>query len=314
MVYQLTIQNSSGAFLPVVESGVVWQTTKYNAPSELTFTIVADSNAQVSEGDVVSLLVDNSPVFLGYVFAQRITGDGLVQITAYDQMRYLKNKDTYTYANMTATELIVMLANHFGLATGTLADTGYKIASRIEENTSLIDMIQNALEITMENTGMQYVLYDDYGKLSLCKLDELSTKVLIDAENTEDYTYTSSIDSDTYNKVRLIYSDKRSGVRQVYLAQSAETIAQWGVLQKVDSITEGENGFVKANELLALHNKKSHSLSISKTFGDISVRAGGTVVVSLDIGSGVENRILSVAKCSHIFGESEHFMDLELEF
>ena len=44
-----------------------------------------------------------------------------------------------------------MLANDFRMQTGTIENTGFKIASRVEENTTLFDMVQNAIDITVQN-------------------------------------------------------------------------------------------------------------------------------------------------------------------
>ena len=46
-----------------------------------------------------------------------------------------------------------MLAKDFALNVGTLEDTGYVIASRVEEDSSLFEMIENALDLTLTNTG-----------------------------------------------------------------------------------------------------------------------------------------------------------------
>ena len=58
-----------------------------------------------------------------------------------------------------------MLANDFRMQTGTIENTGFKIASRVEENTTLFDMVQNAIDITVQNRKELYVLYDDLEKL-----------------------------------------------------------------------------------------------------------------------------------------------------
>ena len=84
----------------------------------------------------------------------------------YDQLRYLKNKETIVYKKKTAGELIKILAKRFNLQYGTLADTGWR-RSAIEDNTTLFDIIQNALDDTLITKGKTYVLYDKVGKLQL---------------------------------------------------------------------------------------------------------------------------------------------------
>ena len=55
-----------------------------------------------------------------------------------------------------ADEVVKMIADDFLLKTGTLENTGYRI-SRTEDNETLFDIIQNALDITVMNTKELYV-------------------------------------------------------------------------------------------------------------------------------------------------------------
>ena len=157
-----------------------------------------------------------------------------------------------------------------------------------------------------------YVLYDDFGKLTLKGLESMRLNLLIDEETGENYDYTSSIDEQTYNKVKLTYDNDKTGRREIYIAQHGTNMNQWGVLQYFDTLQEGENGQAKANALLSLYNKKTRNLSVTNAFGDIRVRAGSMVVVMLNLGDVKINNLMLVEKCRHAFNESEHYMDLTL--
>ena len=115
--------------------------------------------------------------------------DGIISVTAYDQLRYLKNKWTYQYQNKRADEVVKMIADDFLLKTGTLENTGYRI-SRTEDNETLFDIIQNALDITVMNTKELYVLYNDFGKLTLRNIKNMKVNLLIDEETAETFDYT----------------------------------------------------------------------------------------------------------------------------
>ena len=296
----------------MVEEGITWVTERKGCPGELQFKVVADKILEVTEGDIVRLRVDNTDVFYGFVFKMKRDKDQIISITAYDQLRYLKNKDTYVYENKTASEVIKMLAADFNLETGTIEDTGFKIASRIEENTALFDIIQTALDLTLQTKSKMYVLYDDFGKLTLKSLDSMRINVLVDENTGENFDYTSSIDSQTYNKIKLTYDDEEKGIRDVFVAQHGENINQWGVLQYFDTLQKGENGQAKADALLSLYNKKTRNLSINNVFGDLRVRAGSMIAVSLDLGDIKVNNLMLVEKCKHEFKESQHLMNLTL--
>lgn len=320
MDVELLIADPSGskAYLPIVEEGIEWTTERRSTPGKLTFKVVKDSIINFQEGAVVRLKVDGKGVFFGFVFSKKRDKDQIITVTAYDQLRYLNNKDTYVYENKTAAQFIKMIAADFSLNVGVIEDTPFVIASRVEDNTSLFDMIENALDLELQNNGNMFILYDDFGKLTLKFLgnmyvgDNASGYLMIDEETGENFDYTSSIDSDTYNKVKLTYDNEETGKREVYIAQDGSHINEWGILQYFDTLSKGENGQAKADALLQLYNKKTRNLKISNALGDTRVRAGSMVVVNLDLGDMKLKNFMLVEKVTHKFNLDEHFMDLTL--
>lgn len=312
MQVELLIQHGDKVFVPAVEEGITWATERKGCPSELQFKVIKDDVIDFTEGDAVRLKVDGVNVFYGFIFKKKRDKQQIITVTAYDQLRYLKNKDTYVYENKTAGEFIEMIAADYNLQTGFIEDTGFKIASRVEENTSLFDMIQNALDLTLQNQSYMYILFDDFGKISLKGLDNMRLNLMIDEETGENFDYTSSIDDQTYNRVKLTYDNEKTGTREVYISQDSNNMNTWGVLQYFDTLQEGENGAAKADALLSLYNKKTRNLSIKNAFGDTRVRAGSMVVVNLNLGDMKVQNLMLVEKCKHEFKESQHFMTLTL--
>lgn len=312
MNIELLIQSGNKVFAPIIEEGISWTTERKGCPSDLQFKVIKDDVISFNEGDAVRLKVDGKNVFYGFVFKKKRDKEQIISVTAYDQLRYLKNKDTYVYENKSANEFIKMIANDFHLQTGTIENTGFKIASRIEENETLFDMIQNALDLTLQNEKKLYVLYDDFGKLTLKSIDNMQLNVLIDEETGENFDYTSSIDENTYNKVKLTYDNEQTGKREVYISQDSNNMNKWGVLQYFDTLQKGENGKEKADALLKLYNQKTRNLTVKNAFGDVRVRAGSKVVVMLNLGDMKVETMMLVEKCKHTFNESYHVMDLTL--
>lgn len=319
MNIELLIADVTGTrvFQPVIEEGIEWSTERKDTPGKLVFKLIKDDVLDFSEGSAVRLRVDGDNVFYGFVFRQQRDRDGIITVTAYDQLRYLKNKDTKVYENMTASGFIKTLAADYSLNLGVLDNTGYVIESRVEENTSLFEMISNALDMTLTNTGRMYVLYDDFGKLTLKSLDSMyvgnnGAYLMVDEETGQNIEYTSSIDDATYNRIKLTYDNDDTGYREVYIAQDTENINKWGVLQYFDTLQEGENGQAKADALLSLYNKKTRNLKITNAFGDNRVRAGSMLVVNLDLGDIKLKNFMLVEKCRHTYKEGEHWMDLTL--
>lgn len=318
---ELLIANESGtkAYLPAVQEGIEWSTERRSTPGKLTFKVLKDDILDFSEGSAVRMRENNENVFFGFVFKQQRTKEKeIITVTAYDQLRYLNNKDTKVFENTTAAGIVQSIASDYSLNVGTLAPTNYRIESRVEENTSLFEMIENALDLELTNLGNMYVLYDDFGKLTLKFMgdmyvgDNQSGYLCIDEETGQNYDYTSSIDDSTYNRIKLTYDNENTGKREVYIAQDSSNINKWGILQYFDTLSKGENGQSKADALLSLYNKKTRKLKVTNALGDNRVRAGSMVLVNLNLGDVKLKNFMLVEKCRHTYKENEHWMDLTL--
>ena len=312
MNIELYIYNGKKVYIPVVIDGITWTTERTGTPGKLEFKVRNDGNLKFTEGNAVSLIVDKKKIFYGYVFKKQRSDNDTISVTAYDQLRYFKNKDTIVYSGKKVGDLLLLLAKSFNLSCGKVADTKYVIPQRIENNKTLFDMIQNALDLTLTNTGKLYTLYDDFGSLTLRDLDDMTTNILIDEDTCESVEYTSSIDGETYNQVKLTFDNEDTGKRDVYMTKDSSNINKWGVLQYYDTLQEGENGTVKAEMLLKLYNRKSRSLEIKGAFGSAKVRAGSYVYTQFVFDDLRVDNYQLCEKVVHSFKENEHTMDLTL--
>ena len=313
---ELLIYNRTGdtACLPVVEEGIEWTTERKGAPGKLTFKVLKDDALDFSEGSVVRFKDDGDEIFYGFVFKQQRGRDSLISVTAYDQLRYLKNKDTFVYEDIRADQFLKMIAHDYSLKTGILESTGYVIKSGVEEDASLFEMIQNALDTTLDNTGELFVLYDDFGKLTLKRLSSMYVGgpegyLMVDEETGESFDYTSSIDDNTYDKIVM---KNETTKKDFIVVHDAEHIRQWGTLVYTDNYKDGENGQAKAEALLKLYNQKTRSLKMTKVLGDNRVRAGSMIAVNLNLGDMKLGNFMLVEQCKHTYKEGEHWMDLTL--
>lgn len=309
---QLLIQNGSYIYEPNVLDGIELTSERKGTPGKLTFKCFYDKKADFQEGNPVSFKVNNKKVFFGYIFTKKRDKDKIISVTCYDQLRYFKNKDTYCYEGLTAAQVLQMICNDFGLKTGSIEDTGYVISSRIENNKTLFDVCQNALDLTLTNTNKLYVMYDDFARITLKSIESMKIPLLIDEETGQSFDYSSSIDDQTYNKIKLTFDNKSTGMRDVYIAQDSGNINNWGILQFYDTLQEGENGDSKADSLLRYYNKKTRKLSIKDAFGDTRVRAGVSVVVLLKLDDIKINNYMVCERVTHKFSNNEHTMDLSL--
>ncbi|HGM3395031.1 TPA: NlpC/P60 family protein [Clostridioides difficile] len=311
---RLVIAHWEDFYEPVVLDGITWEIERRGTPSKLEFTIVMDDILQFCEGNSVRLYYKGVGIFYGYIFQKKRDKENHIKIVAYDQLRYFKNKDTYVYSNKTASELVKMLAKDFNLKYNVIEDTKYKI-SRIEENKTLFDMILTALDDTLREKKEMYVLYDDFGRLTLKNVASMKLDTVMNNDVIEDFDYNSSIDSDTYTKIKLVRDNEESGKRDVYIAQDSAHMRSWGILQMFDTVDKNMSEAEikqKCDILLKLYNKKTKSLSLKNALGDIRVRAGCLVPVFLDLGDIDLQNYMLVEKVKHTFENNSHFMDLTL--
>ena len=310
-------------FLPAVLDGVTWETRRKGAPGKLTFRVVYDDVLQMEYGDTIDVTWDGTQFFHGFIFSKKRNKDKQWDVVAYDQIRYLLNKDTFSYIGKRADEVIRELANDYELLVGELDNTEFVIEKRRESNATILDMCQTALDLTMIHTNKLYVIYDDCGRLMLKDLEAMQADILIDADTAQDYSYEGSIDKNTFNLVKLDVDEGEGGHKTYYAPasteeyQNSETRKQWGVLQFYENVNaKNQNPQDLANRYLEHYNRVRRSLSVSGAAGDISIRGGSMIWLNMNLGEG-ENaekqaKRVIVEGVTHRFSNGSHVMDLDL--
>ncbi|MCL1866303.1 MAG: hydrolase [Oscillospiraceae bacterium] len=310
---ELRVNNGEISFEPIVCGEVVCESFSRGRCSSLSFSVVFGGGAVVREGDSVSLRVDGVGVFFGVVFGRRKDSERVVHFFAYDQLRYLKNKDTYVYSGKRASDVVCMIAADYKLRLGEVRQTGYVIPQRIEDNVALIDIVGNALDIELEQCGQRFVLFDDFGKLSLKRECEMYCSdendfVRVNESSAEKFDFYSSVDKRS-NRVKVSRLDRKSGRREVFVAKDEDSESRLGILQQYVKVTgRDENLGSKASAVLALRNHDERSLSVKNAVGDARVRGGCVIRIDMDDFCG----LASVMKCVHKFSGGGHLMDLEV--
>lgn len=303
--------------------------TRYmkDMPTEFDVEFLKSDSTNISLGNSIVVKYKDINVFKGFIFVIDETEDDTIKCKAYDQLRYLKNEHTMVVKNKTASDLIKELAGVFNLKLGNIVDTGIDIAPKqmLIENKSLFQIIYDALEYTtvskqQKNNRIElYLLYDDFGSLTLNKLGDLSSDVIFDKDNIISYSFGTSIDTETYNRI-LVYSkvetdDKvEKNILEYYRADDSSTQTKWGVLQKVvnaDHIKK-EQAQKYVNDLLSRYNVENITFNITTIGGDVNIRGGSKVAIMLNTSKSIINKYLIVNKVTHKFASNEYTMELEL--
>lgn len=296
-----------------ITKDITWTTVRVGSPASLEFTNI-NPGFTISPGDVIRVRKDNTNVFYGYVFTVKTNQNGETSVKAYDQVRYLLNKDTYVFKGVTTGDVIRRIAADFKLKTGRIDDTGYRIPAMVEDGQTLLDIIEKANTLTMSATGRFFVFFDDFGALSLRDVRAFQAGFYIgDGSLMTGFEYGRDIDQDTYNRIKLYRDNKDTGKREIYMAQDSNNIARWGVLQLYQSVNEQMNtAQIKQllNQLVQLKNREKRTLKL-EAIGDIRVRAGmylPVVIESLNI-----NQPMMVDEVTHRFNGAEHTMSITLK-
>lgn len=231
-------------WLELVAESVSLEGHRYQAPRSIEATIVIKQGDQtyysVTEGDTVLFKWKGKELFRGIVFA-RTPDEHTLAFSAYDMLHYLvKNQDVYVFSNQRADQMIRRIANDFQIPTTSIANTGHTIKSLVIKNdTSLYDIILKALKQTKSQTGRNYQLYSEKGKLGLRAWpDPAEVWVLETGVNITGYQYSTSI-NDTATRVVL----RRQKDNKTYKASAKDSsgLNKYGVLQYTETVTDEIN-------------------------------------------------------------------------
>lgn len=321
---ELRIHKANGSIqIPPLVEEVTWETKRKNTPGKLTFKVpkLYDGLSFV-EGDRIEFRYENREtserelVFTGYIFTKKRDKEGLIEVTAYDDLRYFKNNFTYVFEDKKASEILhQMLKDNatFDYDSTGIEETDYVIASLVEDDQTMFDIVQDALDLTVMNTGSLYVLYcDEANRVSLKNIESLKTNLVINASTAENIDYTSSIDNEVYNMIHLYYDNDQTNKRETYVEKDTESISRWGLLKYTESIRTNVNANEKAKALLKLYNQKRRNLKVNGAFGNVQCRAGASVIVDLSLGDIIVNNRMLIESATHKFTDNHHSMDLVL--
>ena len=299
-----------------VTEKVEFTTERFDSPGKMTFSVLQENIDDLTVGSKVSFKCDGVKMFKGYIFKREDTFDGVSSFTAYDQLRYLKAKASYVFKKRELRKIIQKIADDFELKCGSLAKMGHKFPTLVKENESCLDIIFDALERAIIETGVIYNFYDDFGELTLKEIAYLYTDKLIgDVSLVTDYTYTQDIDSETYNRVKLVKKNEKSGKTDAYIFQDSDTIAKWGLLQYYDEITEDMNKAQIKNlckQYLKYYNRILKTIKID-AIGIPELRAGMVVPIRIKSIGINKVRLLVTEKVTHTFEGGAHTMSLEVK-
>jgi len=295
----------------LVAGEVLLDLTRMSGAGMLRFSVFNDGRLAFWEGDRVELFLGDWLMFHGFVFAKSRTRNEVIDVLCYDQLRYLQNRDSYRFQGLTASGIIRRMLQDTGLSVGYLQGTGFVLPERIEQERSLLDIAQTAIDTTAAFTGQLFVLRDVRGRVELRNVRDLAVDTVIHRGNMRMFDYRTDIDR-TFTAVRLYQPDEDGGDGDYVHARSVPGMQRWGFLQKYVRGTGDVDGQSEADALLRWHNRKMRHLRVLDAVGNLSVRGGSLLPVDLDLGDMMVKEFLMVESVRHKFTENGHLMDLIL--
>lgn len=321
----IMIKDKTGYDISDVVQKATWAGRKNSPARSLQLTILDDpelgeenrTGTDVCEGQHLIMLEDGEELFRGIIMQQTRGENRNLNVIAYDNAIYLaNNKGSFNYKKKTATQIFLDVCKRFGISRGEVAQTTYKIPKLVNVNTTIFDILTNALSKTYTANGERYYILSQKGQLNLIRRKELLSKFVLETGeegspygNLTRYSYSKSI-MNTKTRLRLI-------------SQNGKTTVQWsdrdleekiGMMQDVqvpdDSLKKKK---LKTQVIIMLNELKQPSESLNITaFGISSVISGTAVYISIpEIGIG---RTFYVDSDSHTWDGDYHTMDLTLNF
>lgn len=303
-------------WLELVAESVSLEGHRYQAPRSIEATIVIKQGDQkyysVTEGDTVLFKWKGKELFRGIVFA-RTPDEHTLAFSAYDMLQYLvKNQDVYVFSNQRVDQMIRRIANDFQIPTTSIANTSHTIKSLVIKNdTSLYDIILKALKQTKSQTGRNYQLYSEKGKLGLRAWpDPSEVWVLETGVNITGYQYSTSI-NDTATRVVL----RRQKDNKTYKASAKDSsgLNKYGVLQYTETVTDEINQAQlqqRADVRLAEKKGVKKELKNIQAIGIPEVQSGLPVYISIPE-AGIK-KIYWVDTDRHEFKGTKHTMTIDV--
>lgn len=284
------------------------------------------------DGCMFDLYQDEEHIFYGRLVKQTITDKSTMTLVFYDDIFYLNSKDANTFTNMTADKIFLKHCKDYNIPARVDTKPTYILPPKIQQNTSCYDIIKESIDLSFINDGVDYVIIPMERELVFTDTSKLKKDIVIGTEAyCTGYTYERSIDSDTYNVIKIVKevtveegkgtesqsskSTNSSGQNkrlEQCVVRDAHNMDMWGVLQYYDTIDEKANKAQiqqKAENLLKLKNRVWKTLKIS-TLCPIYLRAGYGVI--LDIGI-VPLQHYLIKSCTYKIKDSSIIADLEVE-
>lgn len=304
-------------FIPVLLDDVRITSTYDCNPSKMVFTVLKEGALNFGMGTKAVLKMDDQIVWVGYVMYKHRTSDVKIECTAYDQLRYLKNKISKSYTEQFKIEdAIKDVLKDLDLPVGEFDELKECwMQPCVYDLQEALEVVDDLCTEYLRRLQVNLVFFDNAGEICLRTLDNMRvTNQFFTAEEMNDWDYTSSIEN-SYNSivVDLLQDDGETHDRYITV-EDESAINRWGLLRYTDKDNEGETiAKNKAESLLKLLNRETRTLKLKQVLGNTQVRGGSLVAVKLNLGDMLLYSWMVVKGVTHTLGQDGYTMDIEVQ-
>lgn len=294
---------------------------------------VEDSNLDLVEGDVISLKVDGVNLFYGWIFKKTVAAHDSVKLKVYDIKRYLAYKDVDITGNETVNQFFERVCKMMNIKYKVVHTSDYIIPTKIHDGETYNNMLQYAIDQTFIGTGLRFCVRANGDTLELLECSQLKKDVIIgDKSLLTDFEFSTDIEN-TYTAFKVqrevasqnqkkkkqeISEVQKIVQRKTLVAQNAENVKRWGVLQyyeKKDSKwTDAQ--LAKHLELLqSAYGKQTKSLKV-EALGHTDCIPGNMIpllISDLEKEKVAQGTYALITSATHTISHDEHTMNLDVE-
>lgn len=291
-------------------------------PGKCTFDLIKSGEVAFWEGATVSIELDGVKMFKGFLFKKdRKEDTDIISCTCYDQLRYLKNKDSYVFEGVTSDQIFEKICDDFVLNYKVVDKSSHICTPRTNDGTTLYEMLEHALDDTLINAGEWYFIRDNFGVLEHTSIKSCITGLILgDRSGVTSFSYGTSIDKDAYNQIKLYRDNETTGKREIFIVNDTinggQNLKEWGILQLYEKVDENLNKAQieeKARGMLRFYNNLKRSLKLTSE-GVPTIFAGCMFRCKIaDLGDLSMDKYLLITECTHKIENGVHTMELTTE-
>lgn len=235
LTYELTVKNQKDMLLIEPQDGITLDRSPDLAPAKLTFNVLKDPLLDIQEGDLVNFKVNGELIFVGYIFEKSRSKNNIIQVTCYDQCRYLKSEGYYIFdGKNSASELIIALSKDLGIKLGEIAPTEYKI-SRVFDGKSYQDILLTMFKLTSINSP----------KIPVKALNAKKTKTLNPDKYRGGYSGLDEVEMEKKSKPKSSFNPEKANST----FEEANTDKSFEEKRKPIYVAYDDNGLLTVKEL-----------------------------------------------------------------